>query len=379
MSRPLRPTPVAVRSLVGLGRATLLDGARRLSDELRHSGDHGAPITTGPDKTVLLFFEDVEQDTFFRNDRFLRRGVRRVYHALTAGQSVSGFEVAFQLLCLALRRAGCRVVVNNYTLARENPHFPVGICGYPHILDHWDLPNPAVLGPGLFDHPAQAPTAMDDPRFRSYIVSCDWMDELFAGPYHNKIARWYSGMDLDLWPDTSGRRKDIDILVYDKIRWHRDTVVPALMDPVMAEVQSRGLRTEVIRRGEYTHSTFLELLGRSRLMLFLCECETQGLAYQEAMASNVPILAWDPEEWQDPDRVKWTSECVRASSVPFFSPACGERFRDAAGFPAALDRCWARLGELTPRAYVEDVLSLRRSAELYLAAYTAAAQPLTTG
>jgi hypothetical protein len=37
-------------------------------------------------------------------------------------------------------------------------------------------------------------------------------------------------------------------------------------------------------------------------MLFLCEHETRGLAYQEALASNVPILAWDTGFWLDPRR-----------------------------------------------------------------------------
>ena len=36
-------------------------------------------------------------------------------------------------------------------------------------------------------------------------------------------------------------------------------------------------------------------------MIFLCEHETQGIAYQQALSRNVPILAWDRGgDWQDP-------------------------------------------------------------------------------
>ena len=39
-------------------------------------------------------------------------------------------------------------------------------------------------------------------------------------------------------------------------------------------------------------------------MIFLVEHETQGIAYQEAMACDVPILAWDQGNWLDPKRLE---------------------------------------------------------------------------
>jgi glycosyltransferase involved in cell wall biosynthesis len=97
------------------------------------------------------------------------------------------------------------------------------------------------------------------------------------------------------------------------------------------------------------------------------------MAYQEAMASNVPILAWDQGYWLDPNRDQWEERPVPASSVPYFSPDCGERFTSAADFAPALDRLWAKLNEYAPRGYVGEQLSLRESAERYLAAYQDAA------
>ena len=130
------------------------------------------PLSSARD--VLLFFQDYDRDTFFKNDRQLRRVVRRAYQRVRQGRPrVTGFEVWFQLLKKGLERAGRRVHVNEYRLARKNPHFPVGICGYPHILKGWPLPNPAVVGPGMIDHPRAWPSLMDDPRFRLYVTPCD--------------------------------------------------------------------------------------------------------------------------------------------------------------------------------------------------------------
>ena len=373
MRRPWRAPGDALRELAHLGAGALGGAVSRGVQRSARHGRHGAPITTGPDRTVLLFFEDVEADRLVRGDRHLARGARRAYHAMTLGQRASGFEVAFRRLCLALERAGCRVVVNNAALARRHPTHPVGLCGYPHLLDRWSLPNPAVLGPGLYDHPGAAPHLLDDPRFRSYLVPSGWMRDLFV-PYYGgeRVRLWFGGVDVAEWPDGRDHAKDIDLLVYEKFLWSDDGYGDVLIEPVRAELARRGLRVHVLRRGTYDGAGYRALLARSRAMLFLCEHETQGLAYQEALASNVPVLAWDNGLWLDPARVRYTTEPVSASSVPHFGAACGERFRNADEFPAVLDRFLGRLTTYEPRRFVGERLSLERSAALYLDAYVAA-------
>ncbi len=324
------------------------------------------------DKIVLLFYKDFERDRFFKNDRYLKRLIRPLYQKFSRGPKVSGFFVWYQLLITALREAGYDVRCNDYRLARRHPEYPVGLVGYPHLLEGWDLPNPAVVGPGFFDHPCQAPELMHDPRFRSYIVTCEWMQALFEPVYKAACVQWHAGMDLNLWPDSAGLPKTLDFLIYDKVRWDRDTYEPGLIDPVRAALDARGLSHETIRYGAYDHALYREKLKSTRALLFLCEHETQGMAYQEAMAADVPVLAWDNGFWLDPNRTRYTKNAVPASSVPYFAPECGERFRDIAAFPDALERFLTRLPGYTPRAYVARELSLEGSARQYLEYYAQA-------
>jgi glycosyltransferase involved in cell wall biosynthesis len=370
--RRLRRPYEAGRELVKLVATRGVGSARRWLESVTGRGEHGAPITTGPERTVLLFFEDVERDTFVRGDRHVRRAIRHAYHAATEGRRITGFEGAFRLLLRALESAGCRVVVNNARLARRFPDHPIGICGYPHILLNWDLPNPAVLGPGLFDHPAQAPTLINDPRFKTYLVPCEWMKELFE-PYYGRCAIWFGGLDIPSIPDCRDQPKDVDFLVYEKILWNREATRAALVQPVLEELQRRGLTIRTLPYGGYSPAEYHALLARSRAMLYLCEHETQGLAYQEAMARNVPVLAWDQGWWLDPIRERYSSGPVRASSVPYFSPECGERFTGVEDFPRALDCFLQRRETFRPREYVANHLALEHSAERYLQAYQAAA------
>jgi len=328
------------------------------------------------ENTVLLYFQEYEVDRFIPGDRYLKRIVRPLHARLTGRRHrVSGFGRAYLMLVDALRRRGYDVRLNDQGLARRNPEHPVGLFGYPTLLERWKLPNPAVLGVGLYDHPGLAPTLMDDPRNRSYLVSSEWMREMFAPYYGDKVGLWFAGIDVAEWTDTRDHAKDIDFLVYDKIRQDREHFDRELVNPLLERLAARGLRVVTLRYGEYDRRGYRAALSRARGLLYLSPSETQGIAYQEAMASNVPVLAWDNGFWLDPRRADFEPGPVRASSVPYFGPRCGERFTGIGDFDAALDRFQGSLGGYDPRDFVARELSPERSADAYMEYYRGAARP----
>jgi glycosyltransferase involved in cell wall biosynthesis len=320
-------------------------------------------------KAILLFYQEAESDKFIKYDRHLKRLVRPLYNLTHQRRKKTGYTVLSELLTRSLSRAGYTVRLNDYASARKHPHYPVGLIGIRTLVERWKLANPVLLGPALYDHPMQAPRLMDDPRFRTYLLSSQWAYDFYSRYYGKACAQWFVGIDTAQWPDTSGKVKDIDFLIYDKIRWNHDRFESSLLEPIQNALRARGFRVETVRYLFHDHASYRRLLERSRAMVFLCEHETQGIAYQEAMACNVPILAWDNGYWLDPLAYRFEKEMVPASSVPFFSPDCGERFADWAGFTPALERFLARLPELKPRRYVCEHLSLERSAEIYAQHY----------
>jgi hypothetical protein len=326
------------------------------------------------DKVILLFFKKFERDSFFKNDRYIKRLIRPITSKFMKKQVISGFEVWNNLLIKALKSAGYSVYLNNYSLARRNPHYPVGLVGYPHLLDDWNLPNPAILGPSLLDHPKQSPLLMENPGFKSYIVTCDWMQEMFKPVYGDKVKLWHAGIDVNDWPDTKLMKKSTDVLIYDKVRWNREKYEPELINPIQAYLKKKGLSTSTIRYGAYRHSDYAEELAQSKAMIFLCEHETQGMAYQEALSSNVPIMAWENGYWLDPRRPEYDPNPVRATSVPYFSSDCGEKFADFAGFESKFDTFSSNLDSYSPRKYIENNLSFEESAQMYLELYNAAGE-----
>ena len=320
-------------------------------------------------KAILLFYREFEQDKFFKHDRYLKRIVRPVYNLMHHRQKKTGFAVSFDLLVRALLKYGWIVCINDRATAKRNPNYPIGLVGFPSILEGWDLPNPAILGPSLYDHPLLAPHLMEDPRFRKYLVLASWMHDMFRPIYGDACVSWYAEIDTDEWMDASDCTKDIDFLIYDKIRWNYDLLAAELLYPIHSTLKGNGFKTHIIRYKYHDHTTYKHLLKRSRAMVFLCEHETQGLAYQEALASNVPVLAWDNGYWLDPLWRRFSAVKIPASSVPFFSEECGVTFRNATDFNRALSAFMERLDSFEPRKYVTENLTMKGSAEIYTAQY----------
>lgn len=329
----------------------------------------------GPDDLILLFYDGYERRAEAEPLPWLRAQARRharfVWRTLRRKQVRTGYYTAFLNLCLALRRAGYDVRVNDFATARRFPDRTIGLCGYPTVFDKVAaLPNPRIIGPGPYSSPSENPTLMqDDPRNRSYMQRCDWMKNLFARFYgEDKLFSWFRGFDINDFEDTRTVPKLYDVLIYDKIYHDRDAFYARTIGPFIERLKAQNLRYHVVRYGAYIHQEYIAALRQSRALAFFAHSETQGHAYQEAMAMNTPVFAWDEGVWLDPHAKEITSDPIPCTSVPHFDDRCGVRFK-ADGMLAAWDDFWPRVDNFTPRAFVAEELSLMRSAELYVKAY----------
>lgn len=304
-------------------------------------------------KDVLLFYEKHKWD----------------YVETYSKRTISGFYSWYTLLVRALKENGYRVHENDYNLALANPMYPVGLVGTPICIPQWSLPNPAILGPSMYDHPSQNPNLMQDAKFKYYLLTCEWLKNVFSKAYGDKCVLWHAGISTDEWINTKDRKKSIDVLIYDKIRWERKKTTPLFLESVKKYLDKRGLSYFVLQYGNITHDTYKDLLSKTRAMVFLCEHETQGMAYQEALASNVPIIAWDHGWWTDPVWPAFSEAPIPATSVPLFSPDCGEKFRMISEFPKVFEKFWAKLDSYTPRGFIQKEVSFKKSADTYCKYY----------
>ncbi len=334
----------------------------------------------GPSNLILLFYDgfelQAESELLPQMKAFARRHVRWAWRTIRRMQVKTGYYTAFLNLCLALRRAGMDVRVNDFATARQLPEHPIGVCGYPTVLAKVDaLPNPRIIGPGPYGSPSENPTLLQDTRIRGYMQRCQWMKDLFARLYgEEKLFSWFRGFDVQDFEDTRSVPKTYDVLVYDKIYHHREANLARTITPFLAQLDAQNLRYHMVVYGAYNNDDYIAALRVSRCLAFFAHSETQGHAYQEAMAMNTPVFAWDEGVWLDPLAAELSSEPIPCTSVPHFDERCGVRFK-AADMLDAWSRFWPKLDTFTPRAFVAETLSLDRSAELYMKAYREAGAP----
>ena len=283
--------------------------------------------------------------------------------------SVTYKTAPFGAVLYCTKRRGLVHFAIQSKLALANPTYPIGIVGTPNCIPEWSLPNPAILGPSMYDNPSQNPNLMKDPRFKYYLLTCNWLKDVFEKVYGNACVLWYAGISTDEWGDTKNNQKSIDVLIYDKVRWEREKTIPLFLDPIKSYLDKKGLSYFVLPYGNITHEVYKDLLKKSKSMVFLCEHETQGIAYQEALASNVPIIAWDHGWWTDPVWPAFSENPIPATSVPNFSKECGEKFKMISDFPEIFERFWTNLDSYEPRAYIEKEVSFKASADLYAKYY----------
>ena len=284
-------------------------------------------------------------------------------------------------LMQGLDKLGISYRFNDYRYINQHPKEIACIIGKPHLLFERKWKNPIVFGAGIFSHPCEAPDLlMKFPNIKRVLVPGQWMRDMFKPFYGNNVTAWPTGIDTEYWtPVALNQQKKIDFIIYDKIRWEHDKYATELLQPIIKRLDELSLSYIIIKYGSYQSNDLKQALDNARAAIFLCEHETQGLAYQQMLSSGVPILAWDRGGyWQDPyyyPRIKYGP----VSSVPYWSDECGLKFEGAIDFNAKLGQFLSLLNSnyFNPRNYIVENLSLEKCALAYVQIVDSVTNPTT--
>jgi hypothetical protein len=322
-----------------------------------------------PEK-LNLFYEEPDPDRWLPYDRYIRKAVRRIVRGPSRPGGV--MMVAFDLM-RGLDKLGIPYRFNDYQHVKKNPCELIGVIGKPHLIFEKRFKNPIIFGAGVYSHPIDCPKLFEDySNVKKMLVPGPWMEQMCKPYYKDKVISWPVGINTEVWNNDIKCNELLDFLIYDKIRWDHSTYEINLINPIIKHLQQKGLSYQIIRYGHYTHTDLKRKLSVSKAVIFLCEHETQGLAYQQILATNTPILAWNRAGyWQDPSYFPHKVKYQPVSSVPYWSERCGSKFSDFKDFPDKLLEFLDLLnsGYFFPRNYILDNLTLEKSAALYLDIY----------
>jgi hypothetical protein len=217
------------------------------------------------------------------------------------------------------------------------------------------LAKKILAGPILVVTPPEDNWLILNPEVDAYLVPSEWVRnwwDSFHPGLKDKIILWPAGTK-DMGPLV---KPDGKILVYQK------NAPEALFKAVLAELDERKLPYEILRYGSYSNLEYVKALSSCRLMVYLSQSESQGIALQEAWMAGVPTLVWN-RGYMSYKTYRWEDPKI---SAPFLTDECGKFFRGSQDFTGILDDFLNEYNLFTPRAYSLEHFTDAVSAQKYI-------------
>lgn len=321
-------------------------------------------------KPLNIFYEEPDPDRWLPYDRYPRKIIRKI---VRGEARLGGPQIVFVNLCKGLDLLNIPYTVNNYKYCRQNPQEIACIIGKPHILLEKKWKNPILFGAAVFSHPSYRPNLFEEYDIKKVLVPGKWIKKMFIedGYPAQKVEDWPVGIETEKWKP-SDKEKKYDFLIYQKLHWkveEREITHINYLEKILTE---KGLSFKKVVYGNYEPNELLELASQSKAAIFICEHETQGLAYQQLLSMNIPMLAWKGAEyWEDPYYYPDTVKFSGVTSVPYWDSRCGEIFDTPQDFEKMLELFWEKLNnnQYNPRAYILENLTLEKCAAHYVEIY----------
>ena len=225
-----------------------------------------------------------------------------------------------------------------------------------------------VLGPNLAVLPQHLPTRRSFAN-SLYLHPSSWVVDLWRleGFMQCPLRAWAVGIDAGDFPPRAHVPDDAPVLVYFK---ERD---PEELERVLSLLRRHAMRHEVISYGSYSQSDYLAALARCSFVIWLGRQESQGIALQEALTTDVPVLVIDAIslfQQYPPDKPRALFPprlaSTRTSSAPYFDERCGIRVDSLNHLDDSLALMRERLPSFEPRQFVRENLSLEKQAREFV-------------
>jgi hypothetical protein len=204
-----------------------------------------------------------------------------------------------------------------------------------------------VIGPQIWPFDMYGQFLKDNPQYYKKLIVPS------ISPKISFIDQGFDKDKIEIWPvgikDINIERTGNKILVYHKQRSEED------LKFVIDSLQDIGYEYEILRYGHYSQEQFYSCLENCFKGIIVGRPETQGVAYQEMMSSNLPLLLWDVNEWYDYNLPSPYQKYPQPSLAHYFSDECGEKFYDKKDFVEVFNKFIKNT--YSPKEYVKKELS----------------------
>ena len=209
-------------------------------------------------------------------------------------------------------------------------------------------------GPNIVVFSSDYGSILASPEIDAVITPSDFVSSLYLEDnpsLNNKILSWPAGVDTDFWKPSLLKNKD-RVIVFDK---RSKTDGPERTKPYVDFLSQAGWHVDVLIRSQdrgYSHDQYLKSLQHSSLMIgFTVGSESQGIAWAEAWAADIPTLIL-----KNTSNV-WAGRRYTCSTAPYLTSQNGLFFDDFEDFKLRFAYWESHRDQFTPRAWVLEHMS----------------------
>lgn len=127
------------------------------------------------------------------------------------------------------------------------------------------------------------------------------------------------------------QRKLIDNYQFDCLIYFKNRELKSLNE-IISFLKNKNIRYKVLTYGDYKNKQLVKYALRSKFGLILGSTESQGIAINELMATNLPLFVID-KNINNYENIK-----LHGTTVPYWSSECGEKILDLNDFKMNFQR-----------------------------------------
>lgn len=222
----------------------------------------------------------------------------------------------------------------------------------------------AIIGPNIYMKPMYIPKELDMSTF-VYVFPSKWSADFWRDFGFNKCPQdfWPAGIDTtEYYPSKESRDS---VLIYFKQRYENEL---ATIENIL---KNRNIKYQIIKYGSYVESNYKKALANSKYIIWLGRHETQGIALQEALSMNIPMIVcevkslgeWVPTQKESVIFTKEENEYKNVTVAPYFSEQCGIKINNLDEIEKQVDYMENNFLQYSPRKYIIENLSLKKQAQ----------------
>jgi Glycosyl transferases group 1. len=227
-----------------------------------------------------------------------------------------------------------------------------------------------IVGPNLFSLVKQVPNEIDFSKV-VYIHPSPWARDFWIDQGFDKcpVDFWPVGIDTEIHKPSLNKKETV--LIYFKSRF------PEELKEVENILENKKIKYKTIVYGSYDHKDYIETLTEVKYIIWIGRQESQGIALEEALSMNIPILVWDVKKvghWLASIKEmtmfnEYENNYTNTTAAYYFDDRCGLKIKELDELVGGVDFMEKYWTNFKPREYILENLNLKKQAEEFLGLY----------